>query len=139
MTRRSVVISLVIAGALLAGCEDGLTPPQENLGLHPVWLDLRLSTSNQGTQALLFQLTGGPIDAVESDDYTLHSNGVMSNDWRGLLVGRMADGVVARIRVPDPSAVAQYRAVIQQVVAQEGFEQQPASDYALTIGTPRRH
>ena len=138
MTRRSVGISsLVIVGFLLAGCEDSVAPPPENLTLHPAWLDLRLSAPDQGAQAVLFQLTGGPIDSVVSRDHTLYTNEVVRNDWQGLLVGKMADGVVARIWVPDPSTVGQYRAVIRQAVARDGFDRQQASDYALRIEPPR--
>jgi hypothetical protein len=136
MNRRSVAISLVIVGSLLASCEDSVAPPAESTG--PGWLALQLSTPPQGAQALLLRITGGPIDSIVSQDYTLFSNGAVRSDWRVLLVGNMTGGVVARIWVPDLSAVGQYSAAIEQAAAQEGFEQQAVSGYDLTIETPGR-
>jgi hypothetical protein len=137
MTGRSVAISLVIVGSLLASCEDSVAPPAESTG--PGWLALQLSTPHQGAKALLLRVTGGPIDSIVSQDHTVFSNGAVRSDWRVLLVGNMAGGGVARIWVPDPSTAGHYRAVIEQAAAGEGFEQQAASDYGLTIETPAEY
>ena len=137
MTRRTVGISFVIVASFLAGCEDSVAPPAESPS--PGWLALRFSAPHEGADALLFRLTGGPIDSVVSHNHTVFSNGQVRNDWRVLLVGALASGVVARILVPDRSAVGQYSAVIQEAAAQEGFEQRSASGYTLTVGQSDGH
>jgi hypothetical protein len=134
MTRRTVAISLLIVGYLLVSCDESIAPPAEPQ--QPGWLTMRLSAPRQGVEALLFRITGGPIDSVVPHEHTLFDNSEMLDDWRALLVGSMVSGELARIWVPDPSLFREYSIVVEQAVVNEGFAQQPASGYALTVDAP---
>ena len=137
MNRRTVVISVVIAASILASCDD-TTAPLSSESFLPGWLDVRLTAAPENSDALLFQIVGGPVDSVSSQNYTVFSNAPAPDQLRVLLVGKLAKDVVARVWVPDPSAVGQYHAVLEQAATGQGFEQQSASGYSLKVEAAAR-
>lgn len=135
MNRRAFGISVVIAASMLVSCDDAVAPAGSE-SLLPGWLDVRLTASPEASEALLFQVIGGSVDSVSSLDYMVFSNAQAPDQWRVMLVGKLANEVVARIWVPDPSAVGQYEVVLEQAVAGQGFGQQSASGYSLKVEAP---
>ena len=135
MNRRAVGISVVIVSSMLVSCDDTVAPARSE-SLLQGWLDVRLTASPEGSAALLFQVVGGSVDSVSSLDHLVFSNQQAPHQWRVMLVGGLANEVVARIWVPDPSAVGQYKVVLEQAVAGHGFGQQSASGYSLKVEAP---
>ena len=130
MNRR--IFGIVIAASVLVSCDDTTDLPDSE-SLLPGWLDVRLTAAPENSEGLLFEVVGGPVDSVSSQNYTVFSSAPAPEQVRVLLVGELANEVVARVWVPDPSAVGQYRAVLEQAAAGEGFGQQPALDYSLKV------
>ena len=135
MNRRAFGISVVIVTSMLVSCDDTVAPAGSQ-SLLPGWLDVRLTASPEGSEALLFQVIGGSVDSVSSLDYTVFSTEQAPDQWRVMLVGELANEVVARIWVPNPSAVGQYEVVLEQAVAGQGFGQRSASTYSLKVEAP---
>ena len=137
MNRRTVGISVVIAASMLVSCDDTVAPPRSE-SLLPGWLDVRLTAAPESLDALLFEVVGGPVDSVSSQNYMVFSNAQAPDQLRFLLIGKLANDVVARVWVPDPSAVGLYNAVLEQAVAGQGFGQQSAAAYSLTVEAAAR-
>ena len=135
MIRRAFGISVVIAASMLVSCDDTVTPAGSENVL-PGWLDVRLTASPEGPEALLFQVIGGSVDSVSSLEHVVFSNQQAPDLWRVMFVGELANEVVARIWVPNPSAVGQYQVVLEQAVAGQGFGQRSASGYSLRVEAP---
>ena len=130
MNRR--IFGIAIAASVLVSCDDTTDLPDSE-SLLPGWLDVRLTAAPENSEGLLFEVVGGPVDSVSSQNYTVFSSAPAPEQVRVLLVGALANEVVARVWVPDPSAVGQYHAVLEQAAAGEGFGQQPALDYSLKV------
>jgi hypothetical protein len=132
MSRRAVRRSLVIAAFVLAGCDDTVSTTSSGNVLSG-WLNVHLTTAPQGSEALLFQVVGGPIDSISSQNYTVFANAQASDQVRVLLVGNLTKEVVARIWVPDPSAIARYNLILEQAASERDFEQQSVSGYSMKL------
>jgi len=132
MNPRTVGRSLVIAAFVLASCDDTISTPSSG-SLLPGWLNVHLTTASQGSEALLFQIVGGPVDSISSENYTVFANAQASDQVRVLLVGNLTNDVVARIWVPDPSAIARYHLVLEQAASERDFGQQSVSGYSMKL------
>ena len=132
MSRRAVGRSLVIAVFALAGCDDTVSTTSSGNVL-PGSLNVHLTTASQGSEALLFQVVGGPIDSISSENYTVFANAQASDQVRVLIVGNLTKEVVARIWVPDPSAIARYHLILEQASSERDFEQRSVSGYSMKL------
>jgi hypothetical protein len=86
---------------------------------------------------VLLAVSGGPVDSVTAaGGYQLYggagalpAGGVM----RVIVRGTLAAGPIARVWVPDVSAVGAYRVTVEQAAARGTYQQRSVSGYAGTV------
>ncbi len=102
-------VALAGLAVALAGCgkSDGTGPVA---GL----LTVTLSTSSANTGALMFTVSGGPIDAVNATGYRTYQTAVNSTSRRIILTGDIGAGTVVQLQVPDINQAASYTAQVEQ-------------------------
>ena len=139
MNRRTFGVSAMVIASLLAGCDDdetgALSLPDAS---PPGWLELRLTGAPGDSEALLFEVVGGPVDSVASENHRVFSNTQRADQLRVLLVGDLTNDVVAKVWVPNPSAVDQYEIMLEQAASGQEFQQQSVSTYSLNLEIPAR-
>ena len=124
MSRR---LRLLVAGLLsIGGCSE---PP----GPSAATLQLALATPAQDDGAVLFTISGGPVDSIDVSDYQLYSNRVDANTLRVIVTGALKPGVIARIHIPDQSRIADYSGTMNQVAARASYAQRDPAGYGLTL------
>lgn len=95
--------------------------------------DVRLATPNGDDGAVLFTISGGPIEAVEPLDYRVYSARVDANTHRVIVTGDITSGPVARIRIADDRQLPRYSASVNQVAARATYVQRDPTSYVLTF------
>ncbi|MEP6591539.1 MAG: hypothetical protein ABJC19_10185 [Gemmatimonadota bacterium] len=113
---------------LLAGCGgEAVVPPT------PGTLVLRLASPGVNDGALLVVLSGGPVGAVHPADGL---EAVQQTDGAGthlLLVGNVAEGVLATFDVPDVAHASAYVAAVVQVADRTTFALLDVAPYRVTV------
>ena len=122
-------ISLALVG-IAAGCGGG----GGDGGPVPGVLDVTLNTPNTGDGAVLFRITGGPVDSIAGSamvaDGSYHT---VTNTTRVVAAGPITDGVIVHLFVPDVSKASQYVGLMEQVAANSNFAQRSPVGYSFTI------
>ncbi len=111
---------------LLASCSERADPTGGTL-------NVTLASPNSDDGAVLFTLSGGPVDSVEAVGYSVYSARIGDNAVRVVVTGALAAGPVARIRIPDHRQSSGYSAVVNQVAARTTYQQRDSSHYSLTV------
>jgi hypothetical protein len=114
-------------GVALAGCSREVPGPAA------ATLELTLNAPAPGDGAILFTLSGGPIDSVEAPGYRLYSTAVETNTYRLIVMGRLTPGSVARIHIPDQDRAGDYSAAVGQVAVRKSYRLQDPAVYSLDI------
>ncbi len=139
MNRRAFRTSFMIVVSTLAACDNdeagSLSLPEIS---PPGWLDVRLTGDPGNSEALLFEVVGGPADSVASENHRVFTNVQTPERLRVLLVGDLTNDVVAKVWVPNPSELDRYQIVLEQVAAGQEFQQEPVSTYSLSLEVPAR-
>ena len=139
MNRRSFGLSMMIVASMLTGCHDNETSLLSLSEVSPPgWLDVRLTGAPGNSEALLFEIVGGPVDSVASASHRVFTNPQAPDQLRVLLVGNLQNNVVAKVWVPNPLAVSRYQIVLEQAAAGQGFQQQSVLNYSLKLEAPAR-
>lgn len=128
MKMRQFLWGAGLAAGLLAGC-GGDAP------VGPVAGELTLSLVTPGNSdgAVLIRVTG-PIESVTAmAGYRVESSAVPGGMWRIVVAGNVTGGPVARIRVPDINAAAEYLAIVEQVAARGTFALLSTSGYGVQV------
>jgi hypothetical protein len=113
-TRWALALILALAGAACSGGDDGgTTPPQPEPGV----LTVSLTTPGTGDRALMVQVTGPELGAVEaaSGSYVVHSRATGPGAVRAAVFGALGTGPLLRIQVPDVNRAAAYSATVVEV------------------------
>lgn len=125
MSRWSLVL---MAGVLsLGGCAS--EPP----GPSAATLQVALATPAQDDGAVLFTITGGPVDSIDAPDYQVYSRQTDANTLRVIVMGALKPGLIARIHIPDQSRIADYSGAVNQVAARDSYAQRDPTGYGLTL------
>ncbi len=139
MNRRSFGLSVMIVASMLTGCRDDETSPLSVPDISsPGWLDVRLTGASGNSEALLFEVLGGPVDSVASASHRVFTNSQAPDQLKVLLVGNLHNNVVAKVWVPNPLEVSRYQIVLEQAAAGQDFQQQSVSSYSLQLEAPAR-
>src|SRR5215210_4422172 len=115
-----------VGGALLAACSGGATAPIGET------LNLELSSPSGDDGAVLFTITGGPVQSIDGSGYVIFSARPDANRVRVIMTGRLSPGIIARIRIPDRDQASRYSVTIDQVSSLAHLEREPAG-YALHL------
>ncbi len=120
---------LVLTAGLLSlgGCSS--EPP----GPSAATLQVALATPAPDDGAVLFTITGGPVDSIDAADYQVYSNQRDANTLRVIVMGALKPGIIARIHIPDQSRIADYSGMVNQVAARASYTQRDPAGYGLTL------
>ena len=124
------LISLALLG-IAAGCGGG---GGDGGGPTAGVLNVTLNTPTTGDGAVLFRITGGPVDSVVKGAMAASfSSHKVANTTRIVAAGPITDGVIAHLYVSDVSKASSYVGTMEQVAANSNFAQRSVTGYTLTI------
>jgi hypothetical protein len=131
MKRRILSFAMVAALSLGAACYDSTG---NGYGGGPGTLVLRLTTPHPDDGAVLFEVTGPPVESVAAANgslrvFTRHE-GVRVV---GAVVGDLANGAVVTLQVPDRAAAAGYSARVLEVSDRQSVLRASLAGYALRV------
>lgn len=125
---------LLVVGAVLSmsvACSGSPTADGARAGT--VTLDLTTPQSDDG--AVLFEVSGPPIDSAMAADPSMRLFMRRSDHATivGVVVGVVANGAVVRLQVPDVGAWAEYVARVIEVADRQNALRSSLMGYALTV------
>lgn len=112
---------------VLAGCSHEPEGPTAGT------LSVSLTTPNRDDGAVLFTLSGGPVDSVEAVGYSVYSARIDPNTLRIIVTGDVVSGAIARIHIADNREASRYSASINQVAARSSYAQRDPATYSLSL------
>ena len=124
-------LALVAGVSLSCGGGDGTGTVLPDPG--PV--SLVLTTPNSSDGALLLDITGDAITAVQAQGYELAAT-PPGTGVRVLVRGNLASGPIATLIVPDRHKLGKYTVAVRQVVARGTYQQLPLSGYVVRLEVP---
>jgi len=125
------VLALVAALSLGAACSDYSTGGDGRAGA----LTVRLTTPHVDDGAVMFEVTGPPIDSVMAVNASLRlfTRRAGGATIVGVVVGVVANGTVVTLHVPDVYAAARYTATVLEVADRQDALRTSLAGYALTV------
>jgi hypothetical protein len=129
MNLRGPLLTLALLAATSCGGGDGGTASNPVPGT----LNLNLNSPNSDDGAVLFTVSGGPIDSVVPESYTTFSTRVDANTRRVVVAGDIVDGILVRIHVPDVSRVKEYSVTLGQVASRTSHALHSVGAYSITV------
>ncbi len=122
--------------ANLYACGDGSVTGPEPIPLPARgWLNVQLTTPNSDDGGIVFTVAGGPIDSVRFV-HEGFSTAVSDSIWRFLATGKLSNGAIAQLLVPNVDNPSVYRPEIQEVAALITYEQRDLAGYRLQVVKP---
>jgi hypothetical protein len=133
--RRKILLAGLAAVVVAAGCTDrnrggGVTDPPA-----PGVLAATLSTPNTDDRALIVELSGPGITAVQAaagSGHTVHSR-ASGSTVRAALFGDLTDGAVLRFSVPDVSRANAYTARVVEASGADNSLREDVTGYRLQL------
>jgi hypothetical protein len=122
-----VLSPLALAVGLTCSCSSDSAAP---VG---ATLDVSFETAATDDGAVLFTVSGGPIDSVEAPGYRLYTAQTGPTTMRVVVAGDLRAGTIARIHIADGSKLSQYSATIDQVAARGSYAQRDPISYTLMV------
>jgi hypothetical protein len=97
---------------------------------------LRLTTPHDDDGAVLFEVSGPPIDTALAANASLKlfTRRSDASTIVGAVVGVVTDGAAVTLRVPDVGAAAGYTARVLEVADRQNVLRTSLTGYALTVG-----
>ena len=131
MTHARWAVMLVAALSVSAACAD------EPLGgnAQARTLSLRLATPHADDGAMLFAVSGPPIDSATAGNASLQlfTRRVGSATMVGVVVGELANGAVVTLQVPDVGAAAGYSARVLEIADRQDALRASLTGYTLAV------
>jgi hypothetical protein len=116
----------VILVTLITSCSGSTGPASGNL-------NVQLSSAGGEEGAVLFTVTGGPVDAVEATGGSVYTAEVDPNTIRVVVTGKLGSGPIARIRIADVSQASHYSATVNQVAVRSTYALRDPGQYVITL------
>jgi len=82
---------------------------------------------------LLFTVTGGRVDSVESSGYTVYLSRPDANTLEVIVTGQLSSGAIARLHIPSERLGPAYSASLIQAAARGSYTQRDPAAYGLTL------
>ena len=119
--RRALMLSV-----LLFSCSSGTGPTS---GI----LNARLSSLRGDDGAVLFTITGGPVESVDAVSGIVHSVQIDANALRVVITGNLSAGAIVGVRIADLTQASRYSAAVNQVAARSTYVQRDPGQYSITL------
>jgi hypothetical protein len=103
------------------------------LGPIAATLEVNFSSLADDDGAVLFTISGGPVDSVDASGYRLYLARIDSNTLRVIVAGDLGSGIIARIHIADDRRLSQYSATLDQVAARVSYAQRDPAAYSLGL------
>ena len=116
----------LMLSVLLFSCWTGTGP---TAGI----LNVKLSSLRGDDGAVLFTITGGPVEAVEAVSGAVHSARIDANTLRVVITGNLSAGAIARVRIADVTQASRYTAAVNQVAARSTYVPRDPGQYSITL------
>jgi hypothetical protein len=117
----------ILLGVVSLGCSDDPSAPVAAT----LSLDFVTPASEDG--AVLFTISGGPVDSVAAPAHRLYTTRVDASTLRVILVGNISSGTLGRLYLSDERRIPQYSASVNQVAARESYHQRDPATYHLAL------
>lgn len=118
---------LAMAVSMVCACSS------DSAGPVGATLEVSFATAATDDGAVLFTVSGGPVDSVEAPGYRLYTAQTSATSTRVVVAGDLRAGIIARIHIADGSKLAQYSATIDQVAARNSYAQRDPVSYSLLV------
>jgi hypothetical protein len=118
---------MILTAGILGSCSS------DSAGPTGATLEVSFATSATDDGAVLFTVSGGPIDSVEAPGYRLYTAHTAPTSMRVVVAGELRAGTIARIHIADARKLGQYSATIDQVAARGSFAQRDPVTYSLAV------
>jgi hypothetical protein len=116
----------LMLSVLLFSCSSGTGPTS---GI----LNVQLSSLRGDDGAVLFTISGGPVESVEAVSGTVHSAQVDANTLRVVITGNLSAGAMARVRIADMGQASRYSAAVSQVAARSSYVLRDPGQYSISL------
>ena len=116
----------LMLSVLLFSCSSGTGP---TAGV----LNVKLSSLRGDDGAVLFTISGGPVESVEAVSGAVHSAQIDANTLRVVITGNLSAGAVARVRIADVNQASRYSAAVNQVAARSSYVARDPGQYSITL------
>jgi hypothetical protein len=123
----ALALGVSVGISLLLACSSEPAGPTEGT------FTVILATPNGDDGAVLFTLSGGPVDSVEAAGHSIYSARIDANTLRVIVTGALGSGPVARIRIPDHRQMSGYSVIVNQAAARSSYQQRDPAGYSLTM------
>ena len=117
--------ALMLSG-LLFSCSSGTGPM-------PGSLNVKLSSLRGDDGAVLFTISGGPVESVEAVSGTVRSAQIDANTLRVVITGNLSAGAIARVRIADVTQASRYSATVNQVAARSSYVPRDPGQYSISL------
>jgi hypothetical protein len=95
-------------------------------------LNVTLSSIHNDDGAVLFTISGGPVESIEAVSGTVHRAQVDANTTRVVITGNLGSGPIARVRIADLGQSSSYTVAMSQVAA-SSYEPRDLADYSISL------
>lgn len=132
MSRSRWILAMATALLMGAACSDDPVGGVTQAGT----VTLRLTTPHADDGALLFEVSGGPIDSATAGNASLRlfTRRPSGSTIVGVVAGVVTNGAVVTLQVPDVGAAAGYTARVVEVADRQNALRTSLAGYALTVG-----
>jgi hypothetical protein len=96
-------------------------------------LNVQLSSLRGDDGAVLFTITGGPVESVDAVSGTVRSAQINANTLRVVITGNLSAGTIARVRIADASQASRYSIAVNQVAARSTYVARDPGQYSVTL------
>ena len=119
-------VALMTLSATLLTCRDGASPPV------PGRLKVKLVSTNVDA-GVMVTITGARVDSARTNHLYFAARRVSDTEFRLVVGGTVAAGVIAEIWVPDTRAVANYSASVVEAAVPTTLAQRVLANYTVQV------
>ena len=126
MTPRSLLFLLCSLSALV-GCSHDTNEPTAGI------LKANLASPNTDDGAVLFTVSGGPVDSVVAGGHQVYFALLDATSLRVVVIGEVGSGTLATVYIPDNRLASSYSVTVNQVAARVSYAQRNPASYSLSL------